>query len=67
MKMAHYYFENTSHAKMKNGEKINTKTHYEYIMRENKYSHLKNREEDLVYSKSGNMPKWANDADVLWY
>lgn len=64
--MAHYYFENTPHAKMKNGEKINTKTHYEYIMRENKYSHLKNREEDLVYSKSGNMPKWANNADLFW-
>ena len=32
--MSHYYFENTPHGTRKNGTKLNTKTHYDYIFRE---------------------------------
>lgn len=57
--MATYHFSNRPHAVMGNGEKINTKTHYEYIAREGKYKHIKGRNEDLVYKSYGNMPEWA--------
>lgn len=64
--MAHFYFENTPHGKQKNGQKLNTKTHYNYICREEKYSKMKNREEDLVYSTSGNMPEWSDNPGDFW-
>lgn len=64
--MAHFYFENTPHGKQKNGIKLNTKTHYDYICREEKYSHMRNREEDLVFTTSGNIPEWADKPGDFW-
>lgn len=53
---------------MRNGAKINTQTHYDYISREGKYEHIKGRKEDLVYRKSGNMPIWAtNNPEEFWH
>lgn len=45
--MAHYYFENTPHGKRKDGTKLNTATHFDYISREGDYTNMKNRQEDL--------------------
>ena len=64
--MARYYFENTPHGTCKNGKKLNTKIHYDYICREEKYQHIKNREEDLVFSISANMPTWADSPSKFW-
>lgn len=64
--MAHFYFENVPHGKRRDGSKLNTQTHYEYICRQGSYAHLHDREEDLVYSTSGNMPGWAENADQFW-
>lgn len=64
--MAHYYFENTPHGKRRDGSKLNTRTHYEYICREGSYLHIAGREEDLVYSSSGNMPGWADSPSDFW-
>lgn len=64
--MAHFYFENTPHGKQKNGIKLNTKTHYDYICRKEKYSHMRNREEDLVFTTYGNIPEWADKPGDFW-
>jgi hypothetical protein len=64
--MAHFYFENVPHGKRRDGSKLNTQTHYEYICRQGSYAHLHDREEDLVYSANGNMPGWAENADQFW-
>lgn len=64
--MAHFYFENVPHGKRRDGSKLNTQTHYEYICRQGSYAHLHGREEDLVYSANGNMPGWAENADQFW-
>lgn len=64
--MAHYYFENTPHGTRKNGTKLNTKTHYDYIFREGEYAHMENREEDLAFTSYGNMPRWADHPGMFW-
>ncbi|MGE1063609.1 MobA/MobL family protein [Megasphaera paucivorans] len=64
--MAHYYFENTPHGTRKNGTKLNTKTHYDYIFRESEYAHMDNREEDLAFTSYGNMPSWADHPGMFW-
>lgn len=64
--MAHYYFENTPHGVRKNGTKLNTKTHYDYIFREGEYTHMENREEDLAFTSYGNMPNWADNPGMFW-
>lgn len=64
--MAHYYFENTPHGTRKNGPKLNTKTHYDYIFREGEYAHMENREEDLAFTSYGNMPNWADHPGMFW-
>ena len=64
--MAHYYFENTPHGVRKNGTKLNTKTHYDYIFREGEYAHMENREEDLAFTSFGNMPSWADHPGMFW-
>ncbi|MBP2656990.1 MAG: mobA/MobL family protein [Firmicutes bacterium] len=64
--MSHYYFENTPHGTRKNGTKLNTKTHYDYIFREGEYAHMENREEDLAFTSYGNMPSWADYPGMFW-
>ena len=64
--MAHFYFENVPHGKRRDGSKLNTKSHYDYICREEQYAKINGREEDLVYATSGNMPLWAKDAGTFW-
>ena len=64
--MALYYFSNTPHATRADGTKVNTVAHYEYICREGSYAKMKGREEDLVFSRSGNMPDWAAHAGQFW-
>lgn len=60
--MATYHFSNKPHATLKSGEKMNVKTHYEYICREGKYGHMKDRsEEKLIAVSSGNLPYWTYD------
>ena len=39
-----------------------TERHDEYITRQNKYAH----KSDLIETRSGNMPKWAEKADDFW-
>ena len=61
--MATYHFSNRPHATLKSGEKMNVKTHYEYICREGKYSHMRDRsQESLVAVSYGNMPSWTYDS-----
>lgn len=62
----HYLFRNIPHGKAKNGNPINTRVHYDYIAREGKYAHMSNREEDLVFIQSGNMPEWADTPQDFW-
>ena len=64
--MAHFYFENVPHGKRRDGSKLNTKSHFDYISREGKYAKVDGREEDLVYAISGNMPSWACSPSEFW-
>ena len=65
--MSHYLFSTKPHGVMKNGEKINTRVHYEYICRQGRYAKLDGRKEDLVYMHSGNLPVWAcNSPGEFW-
>lgn len=64
--MALYYFGNHPHATRADGSKINTKSHYEYICREGRFSRMEDKAEELAYVCSGNMPEWANDAGTFW-
>ena len=64
--MAHYYFENTPHGKRKDGTKLNTATHYDYISREGDYANMKNRQEDLKLTSFGNLPEWADNPRDFW-
>jgi len=72
--MATYHFSNKPHATLKSGEKMNVQTHYEYICREGKYSHMRDRsQEELVAVGSGNLPDWTYnrnkgklDAKTFW-
>ena len=59
--MSIYYCESLPHGVQRNGHKLNTRTHAEYITRQGDYEHMRNREEDLVYRSSGNMPDWADN------
>ncbi len=64
--MSIYYCESLPHGVQRNGNKLNTRTHAEYITRQGEYEHMRNREEDLVYCTSGNMPDWAIDELDFW-
>lgn len=64
--MAHYYFENTPHGKRKDGTKLNTATHFDYIFREGDYANMKNRQEDLKITSFGNLPDWADNPRDFW-
>ena len=64
--LMHYLFRNIAHGKAKNGNQIHTRVHYDYISREGKYAHMSNREEDLVFTQSGNMPAWASSPKDFW-
>lgn len=64
--MALYYFNNHPHAKGRNGQKINTCTHYEYICRQGKYANVEIIKQDLVFTRSGNMPEWAKNVKDFW-
>lgn len=64
--MATYHFQTKPHGTMRNGFKVNTVSHFDYIMRSGKYEHMKGREDDLVYSTSGNLPDWAEDGRDYW-
>lgn len=64
--MAHYYFENTPHGKRKDGTKLNTAIHYDYISREGDYTNMKNRQEDLKITSFGNLPDWADNPRDFW-
>lgn len=64
--MAHYYFENTPHGKRKDGTKLNTATHFDYISREGDYANIKNRQEDLKITSFGNLPEWADNPRDFW-
>lgn len=65
--MAHYQFRNIPHGTRKNGEKLHTRVHADYINREGDYSNMYGREEDLVYKTSGNLPVWAKgDPREFW-
>lgn len=64
--MAHFYFENVPHGRRRDGSKLNTKAHFEYICRRGRYANLNGRDEDLVYQFSGNMPVWAKNYADFW-
>ena len=64
--MALYYFGNHPHAKRADGTKINTRAHYDYICRQGLYANMKDKKEDLVFTCSGNLPGWAQDAGEFW-
>lgn len=64
--MALYYFGNHPHAKRADGTKINTRAHYDYICRQGLYANMKGKKEDLVFTCSGNLPGWAQDAGEFW-
>src|SRR6266478_819630 len=52
------------HLSVKNGTSGKGRLHANYIEREGAYS----KKEDLQYSESGNMPKWAeHDASLFWH
>lgn len=61
-----FMLRNSPHTTMKNGQKINTKKHYDYISRENEYSKIRQQTEDLVYKSSDNLPSWANNPGDFW-
>lgn len=62
--MATYHFSNKPHATLKSGEKMNVQTHFEYICREGKYSHMRDRSQEKLTAVSfGNMPAWAYDKE----
>lgn len=65
--MASVHFEVKPHGTMRNGQKLNTRTHAEYICREGAYAKMQNRQEDFVLSVSRNLPEWAEgNAITFW-
>lgn len=64
--MAIYYLESLPHGVRRNGEKLNTRLHAEYITRQGAYEKIRDREEDFVYRSFGNMPSWANSDLDFW-
>lgn len=62
-----YHCRLKTHSQTKDGIKIDTKLHYDYIAREGKYANIKNHGEDLRYKKQGNLPSWTNNkAQNFW-
>lgn len=55
----------TFHCRIKSGKPGSATDHARYIARERKYS-LEASESDLVEKWSGNLPKWAENADDYW-
>jgi hypothetical protein len=53
-------------SRSKTGIKIPATVHQDYICREEAYKKIKNREEDLIYKTSGNLPYWADSAHEFW-
>lgn len=53
----------TYHCSINIGYSSKTMPHLDYINREGKYNH---RSDELVTTKSGNMPKWATNAREFW-
>ena len=53
----------TYHCSINIGYSNKTMPHLDYINREGKYNH---RSDELVITKSGNMPKWATNAREFW-
>lgn len=53
----------TYHCTINIGYSNKTMPHLDYINREGKYNH---RSDELVTTKSGNMPKWATNAREFW-
>ena len=64
--MSIFYFENTPHGTRRDGSKLNTKLHFEYIAREGKFEKSRSRREDLVFLASSNLPEWAENASDFW-
>ena len=64
--MAIFYLENKPHAKSRSGEHITTQNHFDYICREGRYETINRRHEELAYTRSGNMPDWANTPKDFW-
>ena len=64
--MAIYYLESLPHGVRRNGEKLNTRLHAEYITRQGAYEKIRDREEDFVYRSFGNMPSWAKSDLDFW-
>lgn len=64
--MATYYCQNTPHGLTKDGNRIETVAHFDYIMREGRYENMADREEDLVHTENGNTPVWAKNQREFW-
>ena len=58
--MAHFHLSMKVQPRQKDGRKLSAKLHYDYIARQDKYAHLKGRQEDFVLAESGNLPAWAH-------
>jgi hypothetical protein len=59
-----YTFMASYHFSIKSGKKGTAREHAAYIER---HGHYKNRDEDLIHSAHGNLPKWAgNDPNLFW-
>ncbi len=65
--MAHFHLSMKVQPRQKDGRKLSSKLHYDYIARQDKYAHLKGRQEDFVLAESGNLPAWAHgNAGTFW-
>lgn len=65
--MAHFHLSMKVQPRQKDGRKLSAKLHYDYIARQDKYAHLKGRQEDFVLAQNGNLPAWANgNAGTFW-
>lgn len=65
--MAHFHLSMKVQPRQKDGRKLSAKLHYDYIARQDKYAHLKGRQEDFVLAESGNLPAWAHgNAGTFW-
>ncbi len=62
-----YHCRLKAHSEAKDGTKIDTQLHYDYVAREGKYANIKNHGEDLRFKRNGNLPPWANNkAENFW-
>lgn len=65
--MAHFHLSMKVQPRQKDGRKLSAKLHFDYIARQDKYAHLKGRQEDFVLAESGNLPAWAHgNAGTFW-